>query len=191
MKWDEFSARLLFFFNCTAGTHFTLRNIKERAELRRRRRRRRVWKRFADIQTTNGYLFCLSVAFLRGEREWESYFLHAHTKWPSTNRCWGRAMKRTMMRRLKIASRRRSRRRKRGRKSSPVLALWFWPRLSLWAVLRATVLLRDIERWNSIASSRGRSCVGTTERVHQTPHGGTTGGFGRGLGRGGGGWVTH
>ena len=49
----------------------------------------------------------------------------------------------------------------------------------------------DIERWNSIASSRGRSCVGTTERVHQTPHGGTTGGFGRGSGRGGGGWVTH
>ena len=28
-----------FFFNCTAGTHFTPRNIKERAELRRRRRR--------------------------------------------------------------------------------------------------------------------------------------------------------
>ena len=50
-----------FFFNCTAGKHFTPRNIKERAEEEEFEN--------ASLTSKQQRVPFLSVAFLRGERE--------------------------------------------------------------------------------------------------------------------------
>ena len=61
----NFQPDFFFFFNCTAGKHFTLRNIKERAELRRRRGRPEFVSKRDSL--THKRRFCLLTFFERYE----------------------------------------------------------------------------------------------------------------------------